>query len=914
MGQGGAPSRTPGPPGSPPPPGGTSPLGPELTPALSGQISRVSIADLLTTLESRGRPAVVRFTTSSDTGHVWFAAQGLVDAEIGDLQGEAAIYRILGFRQGTFEVFHEPVNRPRAIQDPIVSLISKRVKRSARWHELIVGGPPLDAVLALKQPLPREAKNDDERAILAAVDGRRTLLEVLDESRLDPVHALAASTALETDGFFIPAKLNTSRPPPPRPFSTEEEHRIEALRSIPVRSGTLSGLPSTAPSSPPSSAPASSGPIIEVAAESAERARSGAAKSSEPRSANESDTDWGPELEISVSQGPDESGLVEKGPAAARSAPMPSSELSPPTVSRELERSEPRPSLYPSTPPPPTGGFDVVQPGAMIGSYRVLLRLARGHESSVYLCRHEEQGSIAALAAAKLLDLRADAPALEAFLEGARIPASLNHPNVVRLIDRGSYDSHPMLLSEYVEGSNLRTLLSRHPRSRPAELIAAILFDALRGLQAIHEYSGSSGVPLGLVHGELSPRDLLIGTNGTCRVADVALSHGMRTLGDRMPHLEKLAYLSPERLTNRPLDARCDVFSAGAILYEALTGIELFRGSTPEEVRKRVLELPIEPPSRVGLRPSSAFDEVCLRALQRDPDRRYESAREMLMLLEQAALDHGTLASASDAAEWMHATFGRDLELRRLAVLDASRRLRASQRPPAVSSPPPVHVPSSRVPAFEAPRSHAPSNPGAIVRVSPGTELTRVSASPPVFDLSQSEPVPAASGSGLARMVAAAAVALIVIGGGVVFLARQQARAPEPPPPVTSESDRFDTDFPRVEPKPRAEPKAETTSAPPAPSTTPPAEPTVAEPEPAPERAHRPAGRRSVNARARQKPGNPPERAPEAPSTPNEQNGSAAPTPTGEPPPASPANPAAPSEPAAPSTPKDGDPDYRYGI
>ncbi len=910
MGQGGVPSRTPGPPGGPPPT--------ELTPALSGQISRVSIADLLTTLESRGRPAVVRFTTSSDIGHVWFAAQGLVDAEIGDLQGEAAIYRILGFRQGTFEVFHEPVNRPRAIQDPIVSLISKRVKRSARWHELVVGGPPLDAVLALKQPPPRETKSDDERAILAAVDGRRTLLEVLDESRLDPVHALAASTALETDGFFTPARLNTSRPPPPRPFSTEEENRIEALRSIPVRSGTLSGLTSTGPSSEP----ASSGPVIELVAQSAERARaktlSGGPESSEPRSANESGTDWGPDLEISISQGPDESGLVEKGPAGARSAPMPSNELSPPTVSRERERSEPRPSLYPSTPPPPTGGFDAVQPGAMLGNYRVLLRLARGHESSVYLCRHEEQGSVAGLAAAKLLDLRADAPALAAFLEGARIPASLNHPNVVRLIDRGSYDSHPMLLSEYVEGSNLRTLMSRHPQSRPPELIAAILFDALRGLQAIHEYSGSSGVPLGLVHGELSPRDLLIGTNGTCRVADVALSHGARTLGDRMPHLEKLAYLSPERLTNRPLDARCDVFSAGAILYEALTGVELFRGSTPEEVRKRVLEQPIEPPSRLGLRPSSAFDEVCLRALERDPDRRYESAREMLMLLEQAALDHGTLASASDAAEWMHATFGRDLELRRLAVLDASRRLRASQRPPAASSLPPVHVPSSRVPAFEAPPSHAPSNPAAIVRVSPSTGLARVSVSPPVFDLSHSEPVPAASGSGLSRMVAAAAVALIVIGGGVVFIARQQARAPEPPPPATAEPDHFDTDFPRVEPKPRVEPpKAETTATPPAASTTPPSEPAVAEPEPAAERAHRPAGRRSVNARPRQKPGNPPERAPEAPSAPaapNEQNDSTAPAPTSEPPSASPSNPDAPSESAPPSTPKDGDPDYRYGI
>jgi serine/threonine-protein kinase len=214
-----------------------------------------------------------------------------------------------------------------------------------------------------------------------------------------------------------------------------------------------------------------------------------------------------------------------------------------------------------------------------------------------------------------------------------------------------------------------------------------------------------------LFHGSLCPRDLLLGTDGVCRVADLAASAALRAVGAQGLGNDpgKLAYVSPELLLGQPLDARSDVFSVGAILHDVLTGAELFGAPSVETVRSRVLERVVEPPSRVGLRPPEAFDAICLRALERDPERRFASIRELLLALEEVALEQDTLASSSELSAWISSAFGRELELRRLSVLDASRRSRANSRAPA-SLPPP---PASAVPPHM--RHELPNPPSAIV-------------------------------------------------------------------------------------------------------------------------------------------------------------------------------------------------------
>jgi hypothetical protein len=690
-------------------------------PALTGQISRVSIADLLSTLEGRGKSAVVRFNTPAGAASVWFVNGRLVDAEMGVLAGEAALYRILGLTHGTFEVTSEPVSRPRVIEDRVGALVAKRAKRAARWEDLVFGGPALDGVPVRPQGARAEPESADDRRLLKLVDGRRSLLEILDESRLDPVQALESFSRLQYGGHFT-MERSSSRPPPPRPEpNASREPRMAKYppaETTPPRTATLIGVASPTPVPPSEGRPRADS----MPPEERQRAQtlSGPIDPSwlEPPRPSSNQPDSGPSISIDV---PDESGLTETKLRAEREreaartgtrSSWPSLEVGDdrPSVSRPDPPDEStQRSIVPSVPPPSGFAF----PGALFGPYQVLFRLAQGSASSVFLCREAEHGSIRSLFAVKLLEARPEfRDSLLAFRAAMAETATLSHPNVTRLHGMGSFEDRPFVVSEYLEGCGLSALLKRTTERRPIPLFLAILFDAMRGLQAAHELALPSGVRGGLVHGNLCPRDLLLDQHGGCRVADLSVSYALRKLGvtDAGRDPTKLAYLSPERLLARTLDARSDVFSLGVILHDMLTGLELFGASTPEEVRKRVIEQPVEAPSKFGLRPPKAFDEVCLRALERDPDRRFESVREFLLALEAVAIEHDTLASSAEVASWIGATLGREFELRRLSILDASRRSRGNSRSPSTIPPPPVVA----VPKSEPPVA-LPKPPGMIV-------------------------------------------------------------------------------------------------------------------------------------------------------------------------------------------------------
>lgn len=708
---------------------------------LSGQVSRVSLADLFATLESRGRSACVRFETASGEGNVWLKGGQLIDAEMGVLTGEAALYRILSLTQGSFEVSHEFVDRPQMIHDSVAALMAKRSKRAARWEDLVFGGPAIDAVPVRLASPPPTPESEDARRLLKLVDGRRSVLEILDESRLDPVQALELLNTLQQQGYFLVERGGSSHPPRPEPTHSREIRRRAGASGAEValpRAATLVGL------SPASSAP----PPPEVRPPSApglERAHVdtllGTVDPSwlEPRPGPAPESkhpDSGPA--ILVENVPDESGLTEaqlrfelageRTLASFSDSGWPAIEVSSPQVSESIPPEQaPRPSVAPSFAPASTFSGSLA-PGSLVGPYRVLFRLANSADGSVYLCREAEQGSVRNLFALKLYDQAIDADqTLHTFFAEAEIAGELSHPNALGLRGTGSFERRPLLVSDYVEGCSLAALLKRHPGERPARLIVAPLFDALRGLQAAHELPTPDGA--GLIHGDLSPRDLLLGLDGTCRVSDLAASRAWRSVQPGIIPRDplKLAYLSPERLLGDKIDARSDVFSLGVILYEALTGVELFAAPSAEEVRDRVLELPIEPPSRVGLRAAEAFDTVCLRALERDPQKRFATAREMLSALEEAALVQDTLASSSEVADWIASGFRRELELRRLSILDASRRSRAPSRGATSVPPPAVETALARTldsipppPVTASVEARAPAVPSAAV---PSTTL-----------------------------------------------------------------------------------------------------------------------------------------------------------------------------------------------
>jgi serine/threonine-protein kinase len=170
-------------------------------------------------------------------------------------------------------------------------------------------------------------------------------------------------------------------------------------------------------------------------------------------------------------------------------------------------------------------------------------------------------------------------------------------------------------------------------------LISRILQDALGGLHAMHEATDDAGRALGLVHRDISPQNLIVGTDGITRVTDFGIALAAGRLASTRPDgtvKGKLPYLAPEQVGRKDIDRRADVFAAGIVLWECLTGQRLFAAATEAETLTRVLSEPIPPPSELRPEIPSAVDEVCLEALEREPPRRFATASQFEAALRQA--------------------------------------------------------------------------------------------------------------------------------------------------------------------------------------------------------------------------------------------------------------------------------------
>jgi serine/threonine protein kinase len=173
----------------------------------------------------------------------------------------------------------------------------------------------------------------------------------------------------------------------------------------------------------------------------------------------------------------------------------------------------------------------------------------------------------------------------------------------------------------------------------------------------------------------------MVGVDGVCRLTDFGVARHGEPYRDRQMALGKPACMAPEQLTGGRVDRRADIFAMGVILYNSLTGTTLFASETVEETVRQVCNAPIPPPSTVGMLPPAGFDHICMRALERDPNRRYSTAEEMLTELRRVAIRENLLAPPSMVAEWVRQCVGPELAQRRLSLLDASRRAKATEAP-----------------------------------------------------------------------------------------------------------------------------------------------------------------------------------------------------------------------------------------
>lgn len=330
-------------------------------------------------------------------------------------------------------------------------------------------------------------------------------------------------------------------------------------------------------------------------------------------------------------------------------------------------------------------------------SYDLIAELARGGVGTVYLCRKAGRAGFKRLFALKLLHdhLASEEVFVSMLLEEGRIAAQLHHPNVVSILDLGRSDRGYYLVMEYVEGCSFAELLDRSPDERPPGRIAAVVLDALAGLQAAHALCDEDGAPLGLVHRDISPQNILLGVDGRARIADFGIAKVIVHTSVTQPGMRKgkLLYMAPEQLMRHDeLDQRADIFSMGAVLWNALTGKKLFDADTEAGIIYKLTQGVVPKPSTMGLRPPECFDEVCLRALALDPADRYQSADEMAAALRHAATGDHAVAAASDVSRWVREEYAGELGRRREIVRqfgNKARRAHGSQaglRMPQITS------------------------------------------------------------------------------------------------------------------------------------------------------------------------------------------------------------------------------------
>jgi len=267
--------------------------------------------------------------------------------------------------------------------------------------------------------------------------------------------------------------------------------------------------------------------------------------------------------------------------------------------------------------------------------------------AEIYLARQAAMAGFEKEVVIKRLrqELADDPRIVEMFLDEARIGALLNHPNIVHVYDVDEHDGIPYIAMEYIVGEELNELCRRgiaNGRFLPIEHAVELIRQAAHGMGYFHAKRGAEGTmlhdqPLEIVHLDISPTNLLVTQDGTMKVIDfgIARARGQRTRTDVIPG--KLSYMSPEQAsrtaTNEQIDHRSDIFSLGIVLYEITVGKRLFRGS-PAEIVPKLVGAEIEPPTFARRNFPAALESIVMRALEKHPGDRYQSAYDLADDLE----------------------------------------------------------------------------------------------------------------------------------------------------------------------------------------------------------------------------------------------------------------------------------------
>ncbi len=296
--------------------------------------------------------------------------------------------------------------------------------------------------------------------------------------------------------------------------------------------------------------------------------------------------------------------------------------------------------------------------GAWVGRYQLIELLGVGGMAEVFKARTVGPSGAESTVVIKRIhpDFGNDPILVKMFVAEARILGLLQHPNVVKAYDFGEADGHLFLVLEFVDGPSLNQVMDHLyavNRQVTPGIAAYIAHQVCSALSYVHTLCDADGNHLQVVHGDVTPSNIVLASSGMLKLLDfgVAKYRRSKVYTSHGAVQGKPGYLSPEALAGKAIDARLDLFSLGVVLHELLTLNSLFAGDDSVALTiEKVSSMPIEPPSTSRADVPPALDAVVMRALCRDVDRRYGSAAEMAHDLNEILI--ATKLSASDVAEF----------------------------------------------------------------------------------------------------------------------------------------------------------------------------------------------------------------------------------------------------------------------
>ena len=308
------------------------------------------------------------------------------------------------------------------------------------------------------------------------------------------------------------------------------------------------------------------------------------------------------------------------------------------------------------------------------GRYELLRKLATGGMGQIFLARQSGPVGFQKLLVVKrvLPHLSEEEEFIRMFFDEARIAALLNHPNIAQLYDLGEVDGVYFIAMEYVHGESLRQVAidaQAQQGGLPLGLKLRIMADAAAGLDFAHRAKSHSGRPLGVIHRDISPQNVLVGFNGCVKLIDFGVAKAANKVSHTIAGAikGKYPYMSPEQARGDELDPRSDVFGLGTVLFELLTHTRLFKRESDSATLRAVVGAVIPRPSSLAKDIPESLDPIVFRALARKREDRYQTAGDFQLALENFIAAERLPASVTHLATFLHGLYADKLGDERFA-------------------------------------------------------------------------------------------------------------------------------------------------------------------------------------------------------------------------------------------------------